>query len=269
MGEWVVRAAKALPPASDASSPASESGLPTRRRRQLRRHEARRGVSIRGQTTVQGRAASRSPCGPSTDPWTVQQPFRVTVPDVPRGPDPDDWFGDQDPEERRLPDAPPDETVAQRDDWLDDELYGREPRPSWTQTIDKRVVVVGVSLVALLVAGLAAAGVFSGGGTPATLSTPSLSTTTHGHDRRHDGRRRPQRFPRLQRHSSRAIREHRSRFSSEHSRSSASRPARPTACTVRRRRARSSGFSNRPVSPSTGFSARPRCASLGNALNNA
>jgi putative peptidoglycan binding protein len=94
-----------------------------------------------------------------------------------RGPDPDDWFGDQDPEERRLPDGPPDETVAQADDWLDDESYGREPRPSWTQAIDKRVVVVAISLVALLIAGLAAAGVFSSGGRTATLSTPSLPTT--------------------------------------------------------------------------------------------
>src|SRR6476660_5144306 len=73
----------------------------------------------------------------------------VTVPCVQRGPDPDDWFGDQDPDERRLPDAPADETVAQADDWLDDEPDGREPRPPWTQTIDKRIVTVAVSLIAL------------------------------------------------------------------------------------------------------------------------
>jgi peptidoglycan hydrolase-like protein with peptidoglycan-binding domain len=96
---------------------------------------------------------------------------------VPRGPDPDDWFGDQDPEERRLPDAPLDETVAQADDWLDDEPDGREPRAPWTQTIDKRIVTVAVSLIALLVAGLAAAGVFSSGGSPATISTPSQTAT--------------------------------------------------------------------------------------------
>jgi hypothetical protein len=96
---------------------------------------------------------------------------------VDRGPDPDDWFGDQDPEERRLPDAPPDETVAQADDWLDDEPGGREPRPPWTQTIDKRIVTVAVSLIVLLIAGLAAAGVFSSGGSPATISTPSQTTT--------------------------------------------------------------------------------------------
>jgi murein L,D-transpeptidase YcbB/YkuD len=96
---------------------------------------------------------------------------------VQRGPDPDDWFGDQDPEERRLPDAPPDETVAQADDWLD-ETVRRQPRQSWAQTIDKRMVTVAASLIALLIAGLAAAGVFSSGGSPAPLSTPSQTAAT-------------------------------------------------------------------------------------------
>jgi hypothetical protein len=96
---------------------------------------------------------------------------------VPRGPDPDNWFGDQDPEERRLSDAPPDDTGTQADDWLDDEPDGREARPSWTPTIDRRMVTIGISLVAVLIAGLAAAGVFSSGGKPATISTPSLTTT--------------------------------------------------------------------------------------------
>jgi hypothetical protein len=96
---------------------------------------------------------------------------------VPRGPDPDNWFGDQDPEERRLSDAPPDDTGPQADDWLDDEPDGREPRPSWTPTIDRRMVTIGISLIAVLIAGLAAAGVFSSGGKPATISTPSLTTT--------------------------------------------------------------------------------------------
>lgn len=93
-----------------------------------------------------------------------------------RGPDPDDWFGDEDPGERRLPDAPPDATVDQADDWLD-ETAVRQPRPSWTRTIDKRIVTVVVSLIALLIAGLAAAGVFSSGGSPATISTPSQTGT--------------------------------------------------------------------------------------------
>ena len=95
-----------------------------------------------------------------------------------RGPDPDDWFGDQDPEDRRLPDVPPDETVGQADDWLDNEIVGREPRPSWVQSIDRRMVTVAVSLIALLIAGLAAGGVFSSGGTPVPITTPSLSATT-------------------------------------------------------------------------------------------
>ena len=94
-----------------------------------------------------------------------------------RGPNPDDWFGDQDPEERRLPDTTPDETVDQADDWLD-ETVGRQPRPSWTQTIDKRMVTVAASLIALLIAGLAAAGVFSSGGSTATISTSSRPATT-------------------------------------------------------------------------------------------
>jgi Putative peptidoglycan binding domain len=101
----------------------------------------------------------------------------VTVPGVDRGPDPDDWFGDQDPEERRLPDAPPDETVSQADDWLDETVRRRQPRQSWAQTIDKRMVTVAASLIALLIAGLAAAGVFSSGGSPAPISTPSQTAT--------------------------------------------------------------------------------------------
>lgn len=94
-----------------------------------------------------------------------------------RGPDPDDWFGDQDPEDRRPPDAPPDETVARPDDWLD-ETVGREPRPSLLQTIDRRMVTVAVSLIALLIAGLAAAGVFSSGGTTPPITTPSRTAST-------------------------------------------------------------------------------------------
>jgi hypothetical protein len=103
--------------------------------------------------------------------------FRVTVQDVDRGPEADDWFDEPDLEERR-PDAAPDDTVARADDWLDDDAGGSQQRPSWTQTIDRRIVTVVVSLIALLIAGLAAAGVFSGGGKSAPLSTPSQSVTT-------------------------------------------------------------------------------------------
>src|SRR5712691_2139998 len=95
-----------------------------------------------------------------------------------RGPDPDDWFGDLESEERRLPDAPPAESDAPRtDDWLaearDDQL-----RPRWAQSIDRRMVAVGGSLVVLLIAGLAAEGVFSGGGAKApALASPRTQTS--------------------------------------------------------------------------------------------
>jgi putative peptidoglycan binding protein len=97
-------------------------------------------------------------------------PFRVTVPDMDHGPEADDWFDEPDLEERR-PDVAP-------DDWLDEEADRTQLRPSWTQAIDRRMVTVVVSLVAVLVAGLAAAGVFSGGGTSATLSTHTPTVTT-------------------------------------------------------------------------------------------
>jgi hypothetical protein len=100
----------------------------------------------------------------------------VTVSDVPRGPNPDDWFGDQDPEDPRLPDVPPDESIDQADDWLD-ETVGRQPRPSWTQTIDKRMVTVAACLIAVVIAVLAAAGVFNSGGSRAPISTPSQTAT--------------------------------------------------------------------------------------------
>jgi hypothetical protein len=90
-----------------------------------------------------------------------------------RGPEDDDWFDEPDLEERR-PDVAPDHTVGRADDWLDDQPVGSQLRPSWSQAIDRRIVTVVVSLVALLIAGLAAAGVFSGGGT----STPRSQTVT-------------------------------------------------------------------------------------------
>jgi putative peptidoglycan binding protein len=103
--------------------------------------------------------------------------FRVTVPVVDRGPEADDWFDEPDLEERR-PDVVPDGTVARADDWLDDEADGSQLRPSWTHSINRRMVTVVVSLVALLIAGLAAAGVFSGGGTSPPLGTSSPTPTT-------------------------------------------------------------------------------------------
>jgi murein L,D-transpeptidase YcbB/YkuD len=87
-----------------------------------------------------------------------------------RGPESDDWFDEPDLEERR-PDMAP-------DDWLDEEADGTHLRPSWTQSIDRRMVTVVVSLVALLIAGLAAAGVFSSGSSNTPLSTLPRTATT-------------------------------------------------------------------------------------------
>jgi hypothetical protein len=95
------------------------------------------------------------------------------------GPEDDDWFDEPDLEERR-PDVAPDDTVARADDWLDDQPVRSQLRPSWTQTIDRRIVTVAVCLIALLIAGLAAAGVFSGGGKSATLSQTTTTQTTTG-----------------------------------------------------------------------------------------
>lgn len=104
----------------------------------------------------------------------------VTVRGMPRGPDADDWFVDPDPEERRMPDVPSEENVAPRaDDWLS-ETNAVQLRPSWVQTvqtIDRRVVAVGGSLLVLLIVGLAAGGVFSGGGANAPTSAFSRTAT--------------------------------------------------------------------------------------------
>jgi hypothetical protein len=95
-----------------------------------------------------------------------------------RGPDDDDWFGDDAPEEGRPPEAQSEENVAPRaDDWLS-EADGPERRPSWAPTIDRRIVVVVASLIVLLLVGLAAGGVFSGGSAtpPAPTSSPTGTT---------------------------------------------------------------------------------------------
>ncbi len=82
----------------------------------------------------------------------------------------DDWFASPDPE---VPEWPSEENVDPgADDWLS-EAGGAPLRRSWVGAIDRRVVAVGASLLAVLIAGLAAAGVFSsGGGAPAPASTP-------------------------------------------------------------------------------------------------
>jgi hypothetical protein len=94
-----------------------------------------------------------------------------------RGPD-DDWFAGADPGERLPPGVPPRENAGPHaDDWLREE-GGAPLRPSWAQAIDRRVVTVGVSLLVLLIAGLAAAGVFSGGGGKAPATTAARTGTT-------------------------------------------------------------------------------------------
>jgi hypothetical protein len=94
-----------------------------------------------------------------------------------RRPDADDWFGELDPEERRLPDVQSDEDDEQVEDWLND-VDDDQPRPPWAQTIDRRMVTVGASVIVALIAVLAAAGVFSGGGAKApTVTSPTISTS--------------------------------------------------------------------------------------------
>lgn len=77
-----------------------------------------------------------------------------------------------------MPDVRSDENdTPPTDDWLN-EAGDNQLRPSWVQTIDRRMVTVGASLLALLIAGLAAAGVFSGSSANAPTSTSSRIPTT-------------------------------------------------------------------------------------------
>jgi hypothetical protein len=92
------------------------------------------------------------------------------------GRDRDDWFAGIEAEGRRAPDSARDENA--REDWLQD--VDPPPRPLLA-TIDRRVLVIAAVGVALLIAVLAAAGVFSSGpGTsvPTVTSTPTVTTST-------------------------------------------------------------------------------------------
>lgn len=80
----------------------------------------------------------------------------------------DDWFAGPEPEERRTPDRARHEVAEE--DWLQEARQA--PRP-WFETIDRRLVVLAAIGVALLIAVLAAAGVFS-----SSPKSPSLGTTT-------------------------------------------------------------------------------------------
>ena len=84
----------------------------------------------------------------------------------------DDWFS--------VPDAqsPPARVGSPvEDDWLEDDLRPRRASPfNLSSLADRRVLVPAGFLVALLVAVLAAAGVFSGGA-PQTAAPPTTTTT--------------------------------------------------------------------------------------------
>ena len=89
--------------------------------------------------------------------------------------DRDDWFEGTAPNGLPAPDRTGNE--AENEDWLlDDELP--PPRP-WLETIDRRVLVLAAVGVALLIAVLAAAGVFSSSPRTSapTVPTPTITTS--------------------------------------------------------------------------------------------
>jgi hypothetical protein len=82
----------------------------------------------------------------------------------------DDWFADAD-----LPGVLETDPPSAEDDWLIQPEPSRRPGPdpAWT-----RIGIVAVGIVVLVVAGLAAAGVFSGSSTPSTLPLTNVTVTT-------------------------------------------------------------------------------------------
>jgi hypothetical protein len=85
---------------------------------------------------------------------------------------PDDWFDGAAAEEA--------EDAARAEDWLQEDVPS--PRP-WYEAIDRRIVVIAVVCIGLLIAVLAAAGVFSSGSHPvatvsSTVATNPITTTT-------------------------------------------------------------------------------------------
>jgi len=89
------------------------------------------------------------------------------------GGDSDDWFGDVElPHEPGVLDSDP---PSAEDDWLLQPAPVRRPRPElpWL-----RIAIVAGFAVILLIAGLAAAGVFSGSSKPTVLPITSVSVST-------------------------------------------------------------------------------------------
>jgi Putative peptidoglycan binding domain len=82
----------------------------------------------------------------------------------------DDWFADVE-----QPGALESDPPSAEDDWLvqPEPVRRVRPRPEWG-----RIAAVGGGLIALLVAGLAAAGVFSGSSSPRTTPITSVSVET-------------------------------------------------------------------------------------------
>jgi len=92
------------------------------------------------------------------------------------GRDPDDWFDE--PEAADGWDTRVDRIVrerAEREDWLRETPPASAPRARIS--LDRRIVVLVVLGVCLLLGILAAAGVFSGGGTPAAAPTTTAPRT--------------------------------------------------------------------------------------------
>jgi len=89
------------------------------------------------------------------------------------GGDNDDWFADGEP--LREPGALDSDPPSAEDDWLLQPQAIRRPRPElpW-----RRISVVVGAAVVVLVAGLAAGGVFSGSSTPSTPPITSVSVST-------------------------------------------------------------------------------------------
>jgi hypothetical protein len=91
------------------------------------------------------------------------------------GGDNDDWFADVEPP--REPGVLDSDPPSAEDDWLLQPEPSRRPRPElpW-----RRIAVIGGGAVVLLIAGLAAAGVFSGSSAPTAgpITSVSLSIPT-------------------------------------------------------------------------------------------